>query len=158
MNGEQQRLRAPVNATLIVRIAGQGEPEQVRTLTASRGVLATLDVRPEIGRWFSAATPSYDARAVQRFWARQGWSREPLSIRAVRLGAHPSSWATSRILCRVSSETPGRPFSAYETAPLETPARRAMSLMVTRLMVGREYRLNRFGDTGPVTLSRTTVW
>ncbi len=36
-------------------ITGQGEPEQVRTLTASRGVLTTLGVDPEIGRWFSAA-------------------------------------------------------------------------------------------------------
>ena len=36
-------------------ITGQGVPEQVRSLTASRGVLSTLGVAPEIGRWFSAA-------------------------------------------------------------------------------------------------------
>ena len=36
-------------------ITGQGDPEEVRTLTASRGVLTTLRVRPEIGRWFSTA-------------------------------------------------------------------------------------------------------
>ena len=36
-------------------ITGQGDPEEVRTLTASRGVLTTLGVRPEVGRWFSTA-------------------------------------------------------------------------------------------------------
>ena len=36
-------------------ITGQGVPEQVRSLTASQGVLSTLGVAPEIGRWFSAA-------------------------------------------------------------------------------------------------------
>ncbi len=33
---------------------------------------------------------------------------------------------------RVASETPGWPLSAYDTAPLETPARRATSAMVGR--------------------------
>jgi predicted permease len=36
-------------------ITGPGAPEQVRALTASQGVLTTLGVRPEIGRWFSSA-------------------------------------------------------------------------------------------------------
>jgi predicted permease len=36
-------------------VTGQGNPEEVRTLTASRGVLTTLRVRPVIGRWFSTA-------------------------------------------------------------------------------------------------------
>ncbi|GLP69752.1 hypothetical protein TUSST3_63730 [Streptomyces sp. TUS-ST3] len=35
-----------------------------------------------------------------------------------------------RTRSRVSSETPGRPFSAKETALWETPARRAMSFIV----------------------------
>jgi predicted permease len=34
-------------------ITGMGDPEEVRSLTANRGVLTTLGVRPEIGRWFS---------------------------------------------------------------------------------------------------------
>ncbi|GIF36318.1 hypothetical protein Axi01nite_06290 [Actinoplanes xinjiangensis] len=33
---------------------------------------------------------------------------------------------------RVASETPGWPLSAYDTAPLDTPARRAMSAIVGR--------------------------
>jgi predicted permease len=36
-------------------VTGLGEPEQVRSLTASRGVLTALGVEPEIGRWFSVA-------------------------------------------------------------------------------------------------------
>src|SRR5664279_227670 len=51
--------------------------------------------------------------------------------RAARFGYHESSSAISRIRLRVLSESPGRSFSAYETAPLETPARSAMSLIVT---------------------------
>jgi hypothetical protein len=39
-------------------ITGQGKPEEVPALTASRGVLTTLGVQPHIGRWF---TPEEDA-------------------------------------------------------------------------------------------------
>jgi predicted permease len=36
-------------------VTGRGDPEEVRTLAASRGLLTTLGVQPEIGRWFSRA-------------------------------------------------------------------------------------------------------
>lgn len=36
-------------------VTGQGDPEEVRSLTASEGLLTTLGVRPDIGRIFSAA-------------------------------------------------------------------------------------------------------
>jgi predicted permease len=36
-------------------ITGAGDPEEVRALRASRGILTTLGVRPEMGRWFTAA-------------------------------------------------------------------------------------------------------
>jgi putative ABC transport system permease protein len=36
-------------------ITGQGEPEEVPALMASRGVLTTLGVQPDLGRWYSAA-------------------------------------------------------------------------------------------------------
>src|ERR1035437_8265183 len=55
------------------------------------------------------------------------------SARAALLGYQSSSPATERVRRRVTSESPGRLFSANETAPLETPARRAISEMVTRL-------------------------
>jgi predicted permease len=35
-------------------VTGLGEPEQVRTVEVSDGVLQTLDSPPEVGRWFSA--------------------------------------------------------------------------------------------------------
>ena len=36
--------------------------------------------RSTFGTWFRRAYPTYDALAVERFWARQGWSRERLVI------------------------------------------------------------------------------
>lgn len=36
--------------------------------------------RSTFGRWFTRAYPGYDPLAVERFWARQGWSRERLTI------------------------------------------------------------------------------
>ncbi len=56
--------------------------------------------------------------------------RSPDRARAALLGCQPSSSATRRIRARVSRETPGRSLSAKETALSDTPARRAMSLMV----------------------------
>jgi SAM-dependent methyltransferase len=37
--------------------------------------------RSTFGRWFRRSLPAYDAGAVERFWARQGWHREQLDIR-----------------------------------------------------------------------------
>ena len=37
--------------------------------------------RSTFGQWFRRALPSYDPRAVERFWERQGWQRERLDIR-----------------------------------------------------------------------------
>lgn len=37
--------------------------------------------RSTFGRWFRRALPRYDPPAVQRFWARRGWQREPLDVR-----------------------------------------------------------------------------
>ncbi len=36
--------------------------------------------RSTFGRWFCEAWPTYDARAVERFWRRRGWSQERLLI------------------------------------------------------------------------------
>ncbi len=36
--------------------------------------------RSTFGGWFRRAYPTYDPRAVERFWARQGWQRERLTI------------------------------------------------------------------------------
>ena len=69
-----------------------------------------------------------DGRAITRPHAS---AREAESARAARLGYQPRSAAIPRMRSRVASETPGCPFSAYETAPFETPARSAMSAIVT---------------------------
>jgi hypothetical protein len=48
------------------------------------GAAFVVDVdatRSTFGRWFSRALPRHDAGAVERFWTRHGWSREPLTIR-----------------------------------------------------------------------------
>ena len=37
--------------------------------------------RSTFGRWFNAGLPTYDAAAVERFWALQGFAREPLMMR-----------------------------------------------------------------------------
>ncbi len=37
--------------------------------------------RSTFGGWFRRAFPSYDPGEVERFWARQGWSRTPLLMR-----------------------------------------------------------------------------
>jgi SAM-dependent methyltransferase len=37
--------------------------------------------RSTFGAWFRRQLPRYDPLAVERFWARQGWSRTPLTIR-----------------------------------------------------------------------------
>ena len=62
--------------------------------------------------------------------------RARLSARAGALGLQPSSAAASRILARVPSPTPRRPFIANETAADETPALRATSSMVGRRRAG----------------------
>ena len=37
--------------------------------------------RSTFGTWFRRAMPAYDPEAIERFWARQGWSRVSLDIR-----------------------------------------------------------------------------
>ena len=37
--------------------------------------------RSTFGGWFQRSLPAYDPVAVERFWAVNGWSREPLEIR-----------------------------------------------------------------------------
>ena len=36
--------------------------------------------RSTFGRWFARGFPTVDPEAVERFWARHGWQREPLDI------------------------------------------------------------------------------
>ncbi len=48
------------------------------------GVAFVIDndaTRSTFGQWFRRALPTYDPRAVERFWERKGWERERLEIR-----------------------------------------------------------------------------
>src|SRR5690625_2264262 len=65
--------------------------------------------------------------------------RDSDSARAVELGRHPCSVASSRTRALVDAETPGFPDSALDTADLLTPASRARSAMVTRFFAMSQY-------------------
>jgi SAM-dependent methyltransferase len=53
-------------------------------VTRRGGAVFIIDVdatRSSYGRWFLRGLPSYDPSAVERFWTRRGYHREPLMIR-----------------------------------------------------------------------------
>src|SRR5688572_30165007 len=56
-------------------ITGQGDPEEVRTLMASRSLLTTLGVPPSLGRWFSTAEDAPGGAATvmltHGYWQRK---------------------------------------------------------------------------------------
>ena len=57
---------------------------EVSRVLAPGGTAFVIDndaSRSTFGRWFRRAIPSYDPVAVERFWARQGWSRQPIDMR-----------------------------------------------------------------------------
>ena len=60
---------------------GLAELERVVRPGGAAFVLDNDATRSTFGRWFRRALPTYDPRAVERFWQRQGWSRERLDIR-----------------------------------------------------------------------------
>lgn len=59
---------------------GIAELERVLRPGGTAYVIDNDATRSTFGRWFSRAYPSYDPLAVERFWKRQGWSRERLTI------------------------------------------------------------------------------
>ena len=60
---------------------GLEELERVMRPGGTAYVIDNDATRSTFGGWFRRALPAYDARAVERFWERRGWRREPLDIR-----------------------------------------------------------------------------
>ena len=104
-----------------------GDLEQQRMSTGGERGLQARDERREEG----VDAEDLRGRATTRPTA---WERESDSARARALGVQPRSSAVARIRRRVSSEMPGRPLRANDTAPLETPAAVATSVIVGRPM------------------------
>jgi predicted permease len=74
-------------------VTGLAEPEQVRVVDLSDGVLQALDVAPEVGRWFSAAdqVPNGPARAMLSYgyWqSRFGGDRSAIG-RNIQVDSRP---------------------------------------------------------------------
>jgi SAM-dependent methyltransferase len=90
--GTAQRLPVPPAAADVVHARwayffGPGcEPglAEIRRVLRRGGTAFVIDndaSRSTFGGWFRQALPTYDPRAVERFWARQGWSRRSLDMR-----------------------------------------------------------------------------
>ena len=60
---------------------GLAELERVLRPGGTAFVVDNDASRSTFSRWFRRARPAYDPVAVERFWARQGWSRERIDIR-----------------------------------------------------------------------------
>jgi predicted permease len=74
-------------------ITGGGDPEEVRALWASRGVLTTLGVRPEIGRWFSPDEDTPGARdtviVTSGYWRRRLGGDPAVLERSLTINGRP---------------------------------------------------------------------
>ncbi len=60
---------------------GLAELDRVMRPGGTAYVIDNDATRSTFGAWFRDAYPTYDPVAVQRFWQRRGWQREPLVIR-----------------------------------------------------------------------------
>jgi putative ABC transport system permease protein len=76
-----------------VTITGNGEPEEVRALTSSRGFFTTLGVQPAIGRWFSSeddAPGSANTAMIGAGYWQQKYGGDPGVVgRTIIINARP---------------------------------------------------------------------
>ncbi len=76
-------------------VTGNGNPEQIHTVTATQGILPALGIPPLLGRWFSAAddTPGSPETAIlsHAYWLRRfgGDAQSPRTPGCDRLGFAP---------------------------------------------------------------------
>ncbi|HKQ74022.1 MAG TPA: ABC transporter permease [Blastocatellia bacterium] len=80
----------PATAT----VTGRGEPEEVRTIVVTKGVLEALGVKPEAGRWLTEADQSPGAaRAVMLsygYWRRRFGEDQAVIGKSLIVGAQPA--------------------------------------------------------------------
>jgi SAM-dependent methyltransferase len=60
---------------------GLGEIGRVVRKGGAAFIIDNDATRSTFGGWFRTAFPAHDPRAVESFWTRRGWHREPLDIR-----------------------------------------------------------------------------
>jgi SAM-dependent methyltransferase len=60
---------------------GLAEVERVLRPGGTAFVIDNDASRSTFGQWFRRAKPAHDPVAIERFWARQGWSRERIDMR-----------------------------------------------------------------------------
>ena len=60
---------------------GLAELDRVTRRGGAIFIIDTDATRSTYGRWFLRWLPSYDPRAVERFWTRRGYQRSPLTFR-----------------------------------------------------------------------------
>ncbi len=60
---------------------GLAELDRVMAPGGTAFVIDNDATRSTFGQWFRRAWPDYDAAAVERFWARAGWTRTPVDMR-----------------------------------------------------------------------------
>src|SRR6202034_739796 len=74
-------------------VTGMAEPEQVRTVSVSDGVLQTLGVPPAVGRWFSEAdqVPNGPRRVIlgYGYWQRRFGGDRSVIGRNITVNAKP---------------------------------------------------------------------
>ncbi|MBO0799333.1 MAG: ABC transporter permease, partial [Blastocatellia bacterium] len=80
--------------TTTATITGQGEPEEVRTITVTKGVLEALGVKPAAGRWLSDADQSPGAvRAAMMsygYWQRRFGGDQAVIGKSLIVSAQPA--------------------------------------------------------------------
>jgi predicted permease len=76
-----------------VTVTGQGEPEEVRALSASRSFFTTLGVQPAVGRWFSAADDAAGSPLTlmlgEGYWMRKFGGDAGVIGRSITVDAEP---------------------------------------------------------------------
>ena len=76
-----------------VTVTGRGDPEELRALPATRSLLTTLGVQPQIGRWFSAEEDTRGAPDVvilgHAYWHRTFAGDRSVLDRSLMVNARP---------------------------------------------------------------------